>query len=779
MAITQKVFSSRVNNLDQATYVGQEGHLFYAEPGPDGEAPVLKYSDGVTPGGIPMIGGQGPQGIQGPQGATGVGVQGATGLGATGLTGATGQTGLTGSTGLGATGVTGATGLQGATGANSTVPGATGVTGATGNQGSIGPNVPATKVDLGSVIVGDNIDVDELGTISIPQNVSTTATIRFGDLTVNNLSILGTSTNLVSNVVQGYRLYLANSATNVSQINDGGIVLGSTATGNHSLLWNYNNGNDYWYTDPTTGFQTEHLIATTSTLGQLIVSGKANLGYVNLAQTYTNALLQADGLANSYVQSIIQNHSSGTYASGDFVVTSNIGNDASHFIDMGINGSNYSTSSWVINGANDGYLYIDSGNLAIGTTATEIVTFIGPTDTTDSIISVANATTITYSVDIMPSVDAEYLLGKPGLRWKGGYFGTGSVWIQDITLGTDAELTVDNGVLYVNGAYQLQVGQLKFFNNTIESTSSAIDIQIGLTTSTANLVLNRNTVIAQGKTLTFGTRGTQTVPWNSTATVQWSQITGAPSPIGATGATGIAGANGNIGATGAQGIQGVQGVQGATGYIGATGATGQNGATGATGVGLQGNQGATGVTGSQGSTGVTGATGVGATGATGTGGPTGATGVQGPTGPAGATGAVGVTSIVAGTNITISGSTGTVTINASSSNNNFTSTTTTQASTLTLDFTGPSVIFWKPSANANRTITLTGFTAGRSVKLWITPNAAPNTFTFTGATASQFSNGSITFQLGGGGAAQISMMIELFSTTSAIGGVWAFAYGGV
>jgi hypothetical protein len=133
-----------------------------------------------------------------------------------------------------------------------------------------------------------------------------------------------------------------------------------------------------------------------------------------------------------------------------------------------------------------------------------------------------------------------------------------------------------------------------------------------------------------------------------------------------------------------------------------------------------------------------------------------------------------VSSITAGYGITVSTSTGAVTVN-----NLFTSTSTTQASTLTLDFTGPGVIFWKPSANANRAITLTGFTPGRSIKLWITPNNGANTFTFTGATAAQFSNNSITFTLGGGGTGQASMMIELFSTTSAIGGVWAFAYGGV
>ena len=136
-----------------------------------------------------------------------------------------------------------------------------------------------------------------------------------------------------------------------------------------------------------------------------------------------------------------------------------------------------------------------------------------------------------------------------------------------------------------------------------------------------------------------------------------------------------------------------------------------------------------------------------------------------------------VTSIVAGAGVTISGSTGQVTI--SSTPSNFISTSTTQASTLTVDFTGPDVIFWQPSANGNRTVTLTNFTANRGIRIFITPHAAANTFTFTGVTASQCSNGSNVYQLGGGGAAQASMMIELFSTSTAVGGVWIFAYGGV
>ena len=53
---THKVFSSRVLNVESDTYVGQAGRLFYAQPGGIGSAPILKYSDGSTAGGIPLSG---------------------------------------------------------------------------------------------------------------------------------------------------------------------------------------------------------------------------------------------------------------------------------------------------------------------------------------------------------------------------------------------------------------------------------------------------------------------------------------------------------------------------------------------------------------------------------------------------------------------------------------------------------------------------------------------------------------------------------------------------
>lgn len=138
----------------------------------------------------------------------------------------------------------------------------------------------------------------------------------------------------------------------------------------------------------------------------------------------------------------------------------------------------------------------------------------------------------------------------------------------------------------------------------------------------------------------------------------------------------------------------------------------------------------------------------------------------------GATGAVtitntGVTSIVAGYDVTISGSTGAVTVNSLP-----TVTSTTSISGYTLDFTGPGMVTWAPTANGNQTITLTNYTAGRIVRLFITPHAAGDTYTVTGLTVGQSFNGKNNFKLVGGVAGLTSMIAEFYCTSSAEGGVY-------
>jgi len=106
--------------------------------------------------------------------------------------------------------------------------------------------------------------------------------------------------------------------------------------------------------------------------------------------------------------------------------------------------------------------------------------------------------------NILPSVNNTFYLGSSTYRWAGVYVGPGTIHITDTVTGQDATLNVSSGVLTVNGANQLQVGQLKFVDNKIQSTTPAIAIEIGQTTDTANLKLNRNVQIAAGKKITFG-----------------------------------------------------------------------------------------------------------------------------------------------------------------------------------------------------------------------------------------------------------------------------------
>ena len=87
-----------------------------------------------------------------------------------------------------------------------------------------------------------------------------------------------------------------------------------------------------------------------------------------------NTTIQGNGDLDDYLQINITNTNAGTSASSDIVATNDIGTAVSNYIDMGINSSGYANPSYDIGGPNDGYLYINGGDLSIGTqTAGKII----------------------------------------------------------------------------------------------------------------------------------------------------------------------------------------------------------------------------------------------------------------------------------------------------------------------------------------------------------------------------------------------------------------------
>ena len=69
---------------------------------------------------------------------------------------------------------------------------------------------------------------------------------------------------------------------------------------------------------------------------------------------------------NGYSQFHLRNANTGFNASGDLVITTDNGTDTTNFIDLGINNTGFSTSTWTVNGALDGYLYSSNTNFSVG-----------------------------------------------------------------------------------------------------------------------------------------------------------------------------------------------------------------------------------------------------------------------------------------------------------------------------------------------------------------------------------------------------------------------------
>ena len=90
-------------------------------------------------------------------------------------------------------------------------------------------------------------------------------------------------------------------------------------------------------------------------------------------------------------------------------------------------------------------------------------------------VSAGYANNLSATNDITPAVDNTYSLGNASYRWKDIHLGPGTLYITDQTLGTDAALTVNNGLLSVTGVNNVVVPALAQTVRSTTSTSVTID----------------------------------------------------------------------------------------------------------------------------------------------------------------------------------------------------------------------------------------------------------------------------------------------------------------
>jgi len=122
-----------------------------------------------------------------------------------------------------------------------------------------------------------------------------------------------------------------------------------------------------------------------------------NLGVANatsynigtLTYTASNPFSSLQSSVNSYSQVILQNSNTGTQASVDFIVSTNISTDSTNYGDFGMNGQNFSGTGSLAQ-ANNVYMYSQGVDLAIGTTSANPIHFVVNNGATDALKIDAN-----------------------------------------------------------------------------------------------------------------------------------------------------------------------------------------------------------------------------------------------------------------------------------------------------------------------------------------------------------------------------------------------------
>lgn len=219
--------------------------------------------------------------------------------------------------------------------------------------------------------------------------------------------------------------------------------------------------------------------------------------------TLTNNPLSANGNVNSFLQSNVQNNSSGLSASSDMIATANTGTDTTGFVDTGINSSGFGDASFTIAGALDGYSYCAGGNYALGT----------DTANKDVILFTSGTLSTNERMRIKANGDVIYGIGALATSATAGYVfipqqsGTPTGVPTTYTGRNAISLDSANNLLYFYNSKWRAIGE-KLNTSTVTGTNTSI-------TTTSTSAIGAMTVVATNMTIT-PPAGTYLVFYSST-----------------------------------------------------------------------------------------------------------------------------------------------------------------------------------------------------------------------------------------------------------------------
>ena len=211
-------------------------------------------------------------------------------------------------------------------------------------------------------------------------------------------------------------------------------------------------------------FPNNNIIAANGNIGIGNTMPGAPLVIGSSSGAYTNPLVQAAGNANSWLQLSAQNLNNGNNASTDLVLGRSDGNDVSKYIDIGINSNTYNQAAYSIMTPGSGYVFVNGGDLSLGTqTNNNILFHTGNTTTaaermriTDSVLSLTGLQGIKFQANQASSSDANTLDDYEEGTWTPTIYGSS-------TAGTGT-------YGYQNGIYT-KVGNLVVFSCYVQVTN--------------------------------------------------------------------------------------------------------------------------------------------------------------------------------------------------------------------------------------------------------------------------------------------------------------------
>lgn len=442
MSFIQNLFTSRDNSANAETYVGQEGRIWW-----DPVTNALYYSDGSTPGGIAL--GSGAVGNGVPNGPVNS-IQYNAGSGIFGGT------------------------------ANLVINPTTGNISATGNivaaylygDGGNITNLPLANNT--SNISGNNIVITANGTFG---NINVTNTANLGNFTIFDQTLSGT-------------------------IADRDVTIATEGNANIELL-----GAFRIYASGNVELEPEFVVAADGQITVRVPVADNNQGAVEIIGTSSGAVVP------------LGNPGGMLHITGQNNEVSRIYNDGVNnyplYVGRRFNGT-ASAPTGVLGGqvisrlgANP-YLTDAAEFTPLGTARIDFVATQDQTTTAQGTRIVMNVTATGSNVqstvasfdtdgilltgNLIPFTDNIYSLGNVTNRWIGAYFGNAGIYLQDTTLGTTGQMSLDNGsMLFDTNITAIQVGDINAMKLTTDgliTTVSSDDIIIGTVGDTGNTVIN-------------------------------------------------------------------------------------------------------------------------------------------------------------------------------------------------------------------------------------------------------------------------------------------------